>query len=73
MDVNLFPQLASVNQGKSIDRKVYRAMEKTCVAQRGTFYFSRPIDDDDTWVPVGLEYGVFQAVQNMDYRIFPNP
>lgn len=71
-DINLFPQLANVNQGKSVEGKVYRAMEKACVAHQGIFCFSRPIYTDDTWVPSELEYGVFHAPDNLEFRTFPN-
>lgn len=67
LDINLFPQLASVNQGDE-----YRTMEKTAVAQRGTFCFSRPIYDDDTWVPAQLEYGVLQSHNKLHTKVFPN-
>ena len=70
-DINLFPQLASVNQGKSVEGKVYRAMERECVDQ-AMFCFSRPIYDDRTWVPAELEYGVLRSASAWFVQKFPN-
>lgn len=72
LDINLFPQLASVNQGKSVEGKVYRAMETDCAANPDTFCFSRPIYDDDTWVPIALEYGIFRSPTSLQHTTFPN-
>ena len=70
-DINLFPQLASVNQGKSPEGQVYRAMETECV-RTSLFCFSRPIYDDRSWVPAELEYGVLRTANTLDFRTFPN-
>ena len=70
-DINLFPQLASVNQGRSIEGKVYRAMERECV-ETSLLCFSRPIYDDKSWVPVELEYGVLRSANTLFVQKFPN-
>jgi hypothetical protein len=72
LDINLFPQRADVNQGRSTQGKTYRAMERACVANPGTFCFSRPIYDDQTWVPAELDYGVLYSPRTVDVRTFPN-
>jgi len=71
-DVNLFPQRADINQGKSERGKVYRAMETKCVTEGGIFCFSRPIYDDETWVPCRLEYGLARDPSDYWIEVFPN-
>jgi len=71
-DINLFPQRADVNQGHRGKWQAYREMEKECVDRPGTFCFSRPLYNDDTWVPEELEYGVVHTPDDMTVRRFPN-
>ena len=72
LDINLFPQRADINQGHVTLGAEYRAMEKTCVANPGIFCFSRPIYDDESWVPAELDYGVVYSPQRMVIKRFPN-
>ena len=72
LDVNLFPQRADINQGRSALGRKYRAMERRCARQPGVFCFSRPIYGDRTWVPSELEYGVVEDLQVPEVRVFPN-
>lgn len=63
--VNWFPQLRAINRGWSERGKVYRAMERYCADNPGTFFFSRPIYDYPpptrrSWTPCALEYGVLR-------------
>lgn len=71
LDINLFPQRADINQGRSPQGVAYRSLEKACVAS-SVFCFSRPIYDDGTWVPAQLEYGVVHQTQRMQVMMFPN-
>jgi hypothetical protein len=71
LDINLFPQLADVNQGRGADGVAYRSLERMCAAGN-VFCFSRPIYDDGSWVPAQLEYGVFHEPRRMSVRMFPN-
>ncbi len=57
LDVNLFPQRPELNRGWSEAGKVYRRMEEYAANNPGTFVFSRMIYEDESWVPVSLEYG----------------
>jgi hypothetical protein len=50
---NLFPQAAEVNQGGQ-----WRALERYCAENPGTFMFVRAVYSNDTDVPAALEYGV---------------
>jgi hypothetical protein len=59
MDINLFPQLASVNRGG-----IWRQMEKYAVANPGTFCFVRPLYRTASWTPDELEYGLFKLPPN---------
>ena len=60
LDANLFPQARDLNRGWSQQGKVYRSMERTAAAQRGTFVYHRAIYADATWVPRELEYGLLR-------------
>jgi len=72
LDINLFPQRADINQGRGPLGAAYRKMEETCVATP-VFSFSRPIYDDESWVPAELEYGiVFGPGRAPIVRTFPN-
>jgi len=53
-DINLFPQLASVNRGGK-----WRQLENFAADNPGTFCFIRPIYGSRSWVPSKLEYGQF--------------
>lgn len=72
LDVNLFPQRADINQGRSALGRTYRAMERRCASQAGIFCFSRPIYSDRSWVPAQLEYGLVEGLQLPEVRVFPN-
>lgn len=56
-DLNLFPQPAALNRGRTPDGRRWRAFERAVAAREGTFHFVRPRYDDPTWVPVELEAG----------------
>jgi len=75
LDINLFPQRADINQGRTGLGADYRAMEMACVARAGVapvFCCSRPIYDDGSWVPAQLEYAVIYNPNRMNVRTFPN-
>ena len=75
LDINLFPQRADINQGRTPLGVEYRAMETACVAKPGVepvFCCSRPIYDDHSWVPAQLEYAVIYNPQRIHARTFPN-
>lgn len=75
LDINLFPQRADINQGLTPLGAEYRALETACVAKPGVdpvFCCSRPIYDDDSWVPAELEYAVIYNPRRMVVRRFPN-
>lgn len=58
LDINLFPQRRDLNRHWSEQGKRYGAMERYVAEHRGTFFYHRPIYDDDTWLPDQLEFGV---------------
>jgi hypothetical protein len=71
MDINLFPQLASVNRGGE-----WRRMERYAAEHPGTFCFIRPIYADTSWTPAKLEYGIYKMPPANAFRfwgnVFPN-
>ena len=55
MDINLFPQLSSVNRAGE-----WRRMERYAAAHPGTFCFVRPIYRNASWTPAQVEYGIYK-------------
>jgi hypothetical protein len=72
LDINLFPQRRDINRGWSERGKVFRAMERYCADNAGTFCFSRPIYHDRTWRPHSLEYGILKDVNSLWIEQFNN-
>jgi DNA/RNA non-specific endonuclease len=70
-DINLFPQLASVNRGGE-----WRRMERYAAEHPGTFCFIRPIYDGASWTPSQLEYGIYKLppadALGIWVNVFPN-
>jgi len=72
LDVNLFPQLRDINRGWSMHGKVFRAMERYCAKNIGTFCFSHPLYYDYTWIPSAIEYGVLMSNHELWVEVFDN-
>lgn len=72
LDINLFPQRADVNRGRSAQGKRYRDLERYCAANAGTFCFSRLLYPDQNWVPNQIEYGVLKAPNQFRVERFTN-
>jgi len=58
LDINLFPHHRDLNRGWSAEGKRFRSMERCVSEHPGTFFYHRPIYDDDSWIPACLEYGL---------------
>jgi hypothetical protein len=71
-DINLFPQLISINRGTCDMGKTYRKMERYCLAHEGVFFFSRPFYYGISDHPAAIEYGVFMDDETLWYNVFPN-
>lgn len=72
LDVNLFPQRRDINQGRSTRGKVFRAMEKYCFENPGTFCFHRPIYCDRSWRPCIIEFGLLTKEKSFWIEKFEN-
>jgi len=72
LDVNLFPQRTVVNRGWSETGKTYRAMERYCAKNVGTFCFSCPLYGDRTWIPTSIEYGLLVDKRELWVELFDN-
>ena len=72
LDVNLFPQRRDINQGLSTRGKVFRAMEKYCFENPGTFCFHRPIYCDHSWHPCIIEFGLLTKEKSFWIERFEN-
>jgi hypothetical protein len=65
VDINLFPQLASINRGGD-----WRAMEKYAVEHPGSLCFIQPLYRGATWTPDRLIYGIFKMPPNEKLAFF---
>ncbi|HEY4249705.1 MAG TPA: hypothetical protein VGM87_00810 [Roseomonas sp.] len=72
LDINLFPQRADVNRGRSEQGKHYRALERYCATHAETFCFSRLLYDNQDWVPNAVEYGVLKGARQFQVERFTN-
>ena len=70
--LNLIPQRADINRGYKCGDPRYREMENFCANNPGTFFFSRMIYSDDTWVPTQIEYGILRRPDELAIVQFPN-
>jgi len=71
-DVNLFPQRKDINRGWSTRGRVFRAMERYCSKNSGTFFFLRPIYCDRSWRPCLIEYGLLTKAGDFWVEKFEN-
>jgi len=60
MDINLFPQQRELNRGWSEEGKRFRTMERYVAKEIGSFFYHRPIYENESWMPDYLEYGVLK-------------
>jgi hypothetical protein len=72
LDINLFPQRRELNRGWSEEGKEFRSMERYVAQHPGTFFYHRPIYNDETWVPQLLEYGVLEEDAHWRVKMFSN-
>jgi hypothetical protein len=72
LDINLFPQRRELNRGWSEEGKEFRGMERYVAEHPGTFFYHRPIYNDETWVPQLLEYGVLEGDTQWRVETFAN-
>jgi hypothetical protein len=72
LDINLFPQRRELNRGWSEEGKRFRSMERHVAEHPGTFFYHRPIYDDDTWIPSKLEYAVLREGTSWWKDVFLN-
>ena len=68
LDINIFPQMRIVNQGRSDPGKRYRKMESYCASNAGVYCFSRPIYTGLSLHPYALEFGVLKTDGTFGWR-----
>jgi hypothetical protein len=61
LDLNLFPQAAHLNRGRTEEGKLWRRMERHAALHPGTPLFVRPIYDTPGWTPAALHHGLLTA------------
>jgi hypothetical protein len=72
LDINLFPQLASVNRNRG---GLWRKLEMEAAEHPGTFCFIRPIYAGLRWRPSRIEYGLIRLPPRpfgFEGYVFPN-
>jgi len=72
LDINVFHQDVYLNRGWSVKGKRYRAMEKYCAQNVGTFFFSRLIYADASARPSEIEFGVLMSSGTLWVEAFAN-
>jgi len=72
VDINLYPQLASVNRGRDDDGKIFRAMEIYAASHAGTLVFSRPLYFGISDHPAAIDFGVLQTDGVLWQEVFRN-
>jgi len=72
LDINLFPHRTGLNRGWSKEGKIFRKLERYVAKYTGTFFYHRPIYNDNTWVPSFLEYGVLKEDKLWEVEVFTN-
>jgi hypothetical protein len=72
LDINVFHQDAYLNRGWSPQGKRYRAMERYCAENEGTFFFSRLIYADATARPAEIEFGILRPDGTLWIEVFDN-
>jgi hypothetical protein len=58
LDLNLFPQAAHLNRGRSEQGRLWRRMETYASTHPGTPLFVRPIYDGPSWQPAAIDYAL---------------
>ena len=66
-DINLFPQLASVNRGGQ-----WREMERYAAEHHGTLCCVRPVYGAPGWRPTELDYAVFKLPPDAPFAVWTN-
>lgn len=73
LDLNLFPQMNSLNRGLSAQGRLWRRMENYAARHPGTPLFVRPIYDGPSWRPVALDYGLLLPERLWSERFLNQP
>ena len=71
-DISLYPQYRDLDNERSSDSRVYRAMKKYCSEHSGTFCFTRLVYSSRSWRPATIEHGLLRADGTFWVRRFKN-
>ncbi len=72
LEINIFPQIRSLNRGWSDRGKVFRAMERYCQDHPRTYCFCHPIYAGCSWHPARIEFGVLRRDGTLWVETFEN-
>jgi hypothetical protein len=71
LDLNLFPQNAGLNRGRTEQGRRWRTVERYAANHPGTPLFVRPLYDSESWVPVALDQAILTS-QGLQVERFAN-
>ena len=71
-DISLYPQYRDLENERSSDSRVYRAMKKYCSEHLDTFCFTRLVYSSRSWRPTAIEHGLLRADGTFWVRKFKN-
>jgi hypothetical protein len=72
VEANVFIQRRDLNRGWSRTGKRFRAMERYCFLNPGTFCFNRPLYTDSSARPAFVEFGVLKINKELWVECFDN-
>jgi hypothetical protein len=73
LDLNLFPQLSSLNRGRSEAGRLWRRMEEYAARHPGTPLFVRPTYGGPSWRPAALDYALLVGDRLWSERFVNEP
>lgn len=71
-ELNVYLQLRHVNRGWSAAGRRYRTMERYCASNPGVLCWNRPIYDDPSAKPLGVEFGILRTDGELWVEMFDN-
>jgi hypothetical protein len=71
LDLNLFPQAASLNRGRTKQGRRWRSMERYAAHHPGTPLFIRPVYDARSWTPAEIDHAILTS-RGLEFERFSN-
>jgi len=71
LDLNLFPQAAGLNRGRTKQGRRWRSMERYAAHHPGTPLFVRPVHDTRSWTPAEVDHAILTS-RGLEFERFSN-